>query len=162
MIIIPNVAKHVVIEVTTEAKSRSFRASNVLRNAELQVLAGQRSGRVYRVPFTGPGQYVTKSGKIKKKKPKFYTASAPGEPPAVRTGTLRRSWIVRPHATQSPKGTIVQAAIVSQIRLKTGRTLADTLENGAPNLKPRPFRKWIQKMAMPNIVRIYRQKYPLK
>lgn len=162
MIIIPNVAKHVVTEVTIEAKSRVVRASNALRNAELEVLSGQRSGRVYRVPYTGPGQYVTKSGKIKRKKPKFYTASAPGEPPAVRTGTFRRSWFMRPYATQTPKGTIVQAAIVSQIRLKTGRTLADTLEHGAPNLKPRPFTKRIQKMAMPNIIKIYRQKYPLK
>lgn len=162
MIIIPNVAKHVVTEVTIEAKSRAVRASNALRNAELKVLSGQRSGRVYRVPFTGPGQYVTKSGKIKRKKPKFYTASAPGEPPAVRTGTFRRSWFVRPHATQTPKGTIVHAAIVSQIRLATGRTLADTLEHGAPHLKPRPFTKRIQKMAMPNIIKIYRQKYPLK
>lgn len=162
MIIIPNIARHVVTEVTIEAKSRAFRASNALRNAELQVLSGQRSGRVYRVPYTGPGQTVTKSGKIRRKKPRFYTASAPGEPPAVRTGTFRRSWFVRPHATQTPKGAIVHAAIVSQIRLKTGRTLANTLEHGAPNLKPRPFRKRIQKMAMPEITRIYRQKYPLK
>ncbi len=162
MIIIPQIAADVVTQVTTEAKSRAFRASNLLRNAELQVLAGQRSGKVYKVPFTGPGQRVKKNGKIVRKKGRFYTASAPGESPAARTGTLRRSWLQRPYATNTPKGVIIQASIVSQIRLKTGRTLADTLENGAPNLKPRPFRKKTQKMAMTNIIKVYRQKYTLK
>lgn len=43
-------------------------------NASLYVLRGKRSGKVYRVPNTG----------------KTYRASAPGEPPAVRSGTSQR------------------------------------------------------------------------
>ena len=53
-----------------------MRAVNAIRNAELEVLRGKRSGRVYRKPHT-------KS---------HYTASAPGEPPARRTGNLRLNW----------------------------------------------------------------------
>ena len=60
-------------KVNREAASRGMRAVNAIRNAELEVLRGKRSGRVYRKPHT-------KS---------HYTASAPGEPPARRTGNLR-------------------------------------------------------------------------
>ena len=56
-------------KVNREAASRGMRAVNAIRNAELEVLRGKRSGRVYRKPHT-------KS---------HYTASAPGEPPARRT-----------------------------------------------------------------------------
>ena len=47
-----------------------------MRNAELEVLKGQRSGRTYRKPHSKA----------------TYTASAPGEPPARRTGNLRMHW----------------------------------------------------------------------
>ena len=60
-------------KVNRESASRGARAVNAIRNAELEVLRGKRSGRVYRKPYT-------KS---------HYTASAPGEPPARRTGNLR-------------------------------------------------------------------------
>lgn len=43
-----------------------------------EVLVGQRSGRMYRVPGTN----------------RMYRASRPGEPPASRTGDLRRSYKV--------------------------------------------------------------------
>jgi len=46
-----------------------------LKGAIKQKLAGNRSGRVYYVPGTK----------------KLYTASAPGEPPAVRLGDLRNA-----------------------------------------------------------------------
>ena len=64
-------------QVSQGAKSRGYRAANVLRSASLEVLRGQRGGKIYRKPFT---------------KKATYQASAPGEPPAVRSGTLRRSW----------------------------------------------------------------------
>lgn len=55
-------------KVNREAASRGMRAVNAIRNAELEVLRGKRSGRVYRKPHT-------KS---------HYTASAPGEPPCKK------------------------------------------------------------------------------
>ena len=62
--------------ISRQAASRGVRAVNALRNAELNVLKGQRSGKRYR-------KYPYKS---------MYTASAPGEPPARRTGNLRLHW----------------------------------------------------------------------
>ena len=38
--------------VQKEVSQRAYRASNELRNAELYVLRGQRSGKKYRVPGT--------------------------------------------------------------------------------------------------------------
>lgn len=39
-------------KVNREAASRGMRAVNAIRNAELEVLSGKRSGRVYRKPHT--------------------------------------------------------------------------------------------------------------
>lgn len=47
-----------------------------LKNEVQKTLTGGRSGRTYKVPGT---------------KHKYYTASAPGEPPATATGRLRKS-----------------------------------------------------------------------
>ena len=66
--------------ISRQAASRGVRAVNALRNAELNVLKGQRSGKRYR-------KYPYKS---------MYTASAPGEPPARRTGTDRLKRVYHP------------------------------------------------------------------
>ena len=66
----------VVESVGKQVVSRGTRAVNAIRNAELDVLKGQRSGRVYRKPHSKA----------------TYTASAPGEPPARRSGALRLNW----------------------------------------------------------------------
>ena len=66
----------VVKSVGKQAVSRGTRAVNAIRNAELDVLKGQRSGRVYKKPHSKA----------------TYTASAPGEPPARRSGALRLNW----------------------------------------------------------------------
>ena len=69
-------------QVTQEAKSRGYRAANALRSASLEVLRGQRSGKIYRKPFT---------------KKATYQASAPGEPrpsalaPCAGAGSLAHS-----------------------------------------------------------------------
>ena len=42
--------KDQIANINRKAVSRGVRAVNVLRNAELEVLKGQRSGRVYRKP----------------------------------------------------------------------------------------------------------------
>lgn len=65
-----------VAKINRQVVARGVRAVNAVRNAELEVLKGQRSGRTYRKPHSKA----------------TYTASAPGEPPARRTGNLRMHW----------------------------------------------------------------------
>ena len=72
-------------KINKQAVSRARRAANVIRNAELNVLKGQRSGKVYKKP----GTYGEESSRATKKLMKeyghilkggqLYRASAPGE-----------------------------------------------------------------------------------
>lgn len=120
-------------QTRSRAESCTVRASNELRNAALEVLRGQRSGRVYRLPHSSS----------------YYTASAPGEPPAVRTGMLRMSWGLR--ASGDGKGNYV-AAIQTQI------PYAPWLENGTNGkhrMAPRPYKEKIIEMATPGVNRIF-------
>lgn len=124
-------------KVNREAASRGTRAVNTIRNAELEVLRGKRSGRVYRKPHT-------KS---------HYTASAPGEPPARRTGNLRLNWNGTVESSSTGSGLRVTAVLESQERYST------YLENGTRRMAPRPFKQPISEKAMPEIERIYHEKY---
>lgn len=124
-------------KVNREAASRGMRAVNAIRNAELEVLRGKRSGRVYRKPHT-------KS---------HYTASAPGEPPARRTGNLRLNWNGTVESSSTGSGLLVTAVLESQERYST------YLENGTRRMDPRPFKQPISEKAMPEIERIYHEKY---
>ncbi len=124
-------------KVNREAASRGMRAVNAIRNAELEVLRGKRSGRVYRKPHT-------KS---------HYTASAPGEPPARRTGNLRLNWNGTVESSSTCSGLRVTAVLESQERYST------YLENGTRRMAPRPFKQPISEKAMPEIERIYHEKY---
>lgn len=124
-------------KVNRDAASRGMRAVNAIRNAELEVLRGKRSGRVYRKPHT-------KS---------HYTASAPGEPPARRTGNLRLNWNGTVESSSTGSGLRVTAVLESQERYST------YLENGTRRMAPRPFKQPISEKAMPEIERIYREKY---
>lgn len=124
-------------KVNREAASRGMRAVNAIRNAELEVLRGKRSGRVYRKPHT-------KS---------HYTASAPGEPPARRTGNLRLNWNGTVESSSTGSGLRVTAVLESQERYST------YLENGTRRMAPRPFKQPISEKAMPEIKRIYHEKY---
>ena len=124
-------------KVNRETASRGMRAVNAIRNAELEVLSGKRSGRVYRKPHT-------KS---------HYTASAPGEPPARRTGNLRLNWNGTVESSSTGSGLRVTAVLESQERYST------YLENGTRRMAPRPFKQPISEKAMPEIERIYHEKY---
>lgn len=124
-------------KVNREAASRGMIAVNAIRNAELEVLRGKRSGRVYRKPHT-------KS---------HYTASAPGEPPARRTGNLRLNWNGTVESSSTGSGLRVTAVLESQERYST------YLENGTRRMAPRPFKQPISEKAMPEIERIYHEKY---
>ena len=147
-------------KVNREAASRGMRAVNAIRNAELEVLRGKRSGRVYRKPHT-------KS---------HYTASAPGEPPARRTGNLliiRSDVVVRvlgePPARRTGNlrlnwnGTVESSSTSSGLRvtavLESQERYSTYLENGTRRMAPRPFKQPISEKAMPEIERIYHEKY---
>ena len=129
-------------EIKKQMESRSYRASNELRNSALDVLKGQRGGRQYRVPGTK----------------RYYTASAPGEPPAVRTGTFRNSW----HPTTRVLFGSYISRIESNARTDNGRfTLGEILEDGTPGgqMAPRPHHDKILEDAEPKIARIYDEPY---
>lgn len=128
-----------VADINRQAVSRGVRAVNAIRNAELEVLKGKRSGRVYRKPFT---------------KRATYTASAPGEPPARRTGNLRMHWNGQVKSENASGGGV---AIVAE--LESQEPYAGALENGTPKMAPRPFVEQIKEKAEPEIKKIYSEPY---
>lgn len=67
---------HVLKTLNDMIVQRMQKACIHLKNEVNKTLSGDRTGRTYKVPGT---------------KHKYYTASAPGEPPAVATGRLRKS-----------------------------------------------------------------------
>ena len=129
--------KQITQTISNEMQSRGYRVSNELRNTALEVLRGQRSGRIYRVPHS-------KS---------YYQASAPGEPPAERTGTLRNSW-AQQVSTEFGQDTItITSSIVSTV------PYAGILQDGRGRIAPRPFREPILEQARPQITAIYSEPY---
>ena len=129
----------IVIEATDEIRhqmdARAHRAANELRNSALTVLRGQRSGRRYRVPGMGT----------------YYTASAPGEPPAARTSAFRLKWEPRAYSTGDTYYSVIE----------NDKSYADYLENGTPGgqMAPRPHHDRIRQAAEPAIRRIYEEPY---
>ena len=131
-----------VSEITDQMKSRGVRAANELTTAKNHVLRGKRSGRRYRVPNTR----------------RYYTASAPGEVPAQRTGQYRLKWDEKSYA----QGNSVHAQIESRVRTDNGKyNLGTLLEEGSPGgtIKARPHKKKIADKAKPKIVKIFKEPY---
>ncbi len=132
------VVKEQTENINRQVLSRGVRAVNALRNAELKVLKGQRSGKRYR-------KYPYKSR---------YTASAPGEAPARRTGNLRLHWNGQVKTESAAKnGVSVIAELESQ------EDYAPFLENGTSKMAPRPFVDRIKEEAEPEIRKIYSEPY---
>ena len=130
--------KDQVTNINRKVVSRGVRAVNAMRNAELEVLKGQRSGKVYRKPFSRA----------------TYTASAPGEPPARRTGNLRMHWNGQVKSENSSGGGV---AIIAE--LESQEPYAGILDNGTSKMAARPFTEKIKEKAMPEIQRIYSEPY---
>ncbi len=131
--------KNQVTDINRKVVSRGVRAVNAMRNAELEVLKGKRSGRVYRKPHT---------------KKAVYTASAPGEPPARRTGNLRMHWNGQVKSKNTKDGGV---AVIAE--LESQESYAGILENGTSKMAARPFVERIKEKAMPEIRRIYGEPY---
>ncbi len=105
------------------------------REATVELLSGMRTGKLYKKPGTNV----------------WYRASAPGEPPAVMFGDLRRS--IKPEVE----------VVARVVKSKWGSDMlkAPRLEAGdlSVNLKPRPFIEPSIKKAWPKIERILQRKW---
>ncbi len=130
--------EEITADVNKQVLSRGTRAVNAMRNAELEVLQGQRGGRRYRLPHSSS----------------TYQASAPGEPPARRTGNLRLHWNGNLR-TEGAKGNGI--TVIAQ--LESGEKYAGYLENGTSRMAPRPFVDRITEKAAPEIEKIYKEPY---
>ena len=145
-------------DINHQALSRGTRAVNALRNAELEVLRGQRSGKVYKKPYThGKATKATKELSReyghKLRGGQLYRASAPGEAPARRSGNLRLHWSGDVESRNKPDGGIEVLA-----ELESGEKYAYYLEEGKRK-KKRPFIEKIKEKALPEIERIYNRPF---
>lgn len=155
------IRKEVLERIDIQMQSRAVRGSNELRTAALLVLRGQRSGRRYKVPGTYSRSAPRGENETREtyefrrgKSGRYYAASAPGEPPAVRTGLFRLSW--EPHAYM--EGNVYRSTIENGTRV--GKyILGELLEDGTSKMAPRPHHEKIQEKALPKILRIYREPY---
>ncbi len=102
------------VKLATHSASLLKLAIVFLRGEIQKTLTGDRSGRVYRVPGTQT----------------FYTASAPGEAPASRTGTLRNAISFR----------VDKVNLTALVGPKIfNPPYPEFLEFGTKNASPRPF-----------------------
>lgn len=130
----------------------SYRVANELRNSVNIVLRGQRSGRYYRIPYSIRYNWKNKTATITYK---TYRASAPGEPPAIRTGLFRMMWQPRVDVVEMGGNDMaVHSMITNKLKVR-GKPLGDILEYGTQRMKPRPYKQRTIDGAMPKIKRIY-------
>ncbi len=128
--------------VNQQILSRASRALNAMRNAELDVMKGQRSGRIYKKPGGGT-----------------YRASAPGEPPARRTGNLRMNWNGKVTGSASAGNS---GGVSINLELESMEKKYNSyMEHGTPGGKiaPRPYVGRIKEKAMPDVAAIYSEPY---
>ena len=126
--------------IKTQMKSRTFRGANEVRNSLVgDVLTGGRSGRMYKVPGTGA----------------MYQASAPGEPPAVRTGAFRASWTVE---AQGGGDGCYKADLTSRLTVN-GYNLGSLLEHGTSKMAPRPYAKMAVDKSKDQVIQIFKESY---
>ncbi len=125
------VVKNVATRVKEQVKARSYLVMNELRNADIEVMAGGRSGRMY-----GGHQ-----------------ASAPGEPPAVRSGNLRGSLSASGRTVIADGG----SSMTVHSTIETSVEYAGYMEYGTPRgmIAPRPYCERIQLKALPPCIAFY-------
>lgn len=151
---LPEIVEGMTEHIKHEMERRSYLVANELRNSALLVLRGQRSGRRYKVPGTFRRQRDKYDGKMKNGR--YYTASAPGEPPAVRTGMLRLSWQPSAHVVF---GSYI-SKVESDVMTDNGKyNLSELLQEGTSRMAPRPHQDEILEKAKPKILRIYNEPY---
>jgi len=125
------IASQAVAQVEAELPARAMQASHILKNSSQEILGHEGGGRTYRKPAGGS-----------------YSASAPGSPPAIRTGTLMRSWRPIVFGQYNPG-------------LEGGTPYAGFLEYGTSKMAARPFVDKIVELSEPEITAIYNAPYNL-
>ena len=118
--------RKIVQDINAAAISRADRSLNIMRNAALEVLGQNGSGRRY-------GKHI---------------ASAPGEPPAPEPGkgNLRRNWQQRK---------FISGNVRIILELKSRMFYAGFLEHGTRKMAARPYHDRIKKKALPEIKALY-------
>ena len=138
-------------QILQHMANAGYKSSLELKNASMLVLRGARHGRRYNVPGTGRVTY-RKRDKTARISYRQYTASAPGEPPAIRTGNFRIRW--QPYTNIQGNGALVESSIRNNV-LVNGHLLGELLENGTSRMAPRPYQERVLEKAMPKIKRHY-------
>ncbi len=116
--------KNVRGQLRSQYDENAKKAAYVYLGEVRNMVSGKRSGHTYRVPGTGA----------------TYTASAPGEPPARRTGDLARSFdLYQQHNASWIVGNTRKYSIM--------------LEKGTSKMEPRPY---FVRTARENLARLQR------
>jgi hypothetical protein len=141
---IEEISDNIMSHIANQMIARGFSAAMVLYNNTQLVLRGSRHGRTYLIPNTR----------------RHYTASEPGESPAIRTGVLRESWRPETHAEGVGDNLEVHSNAVSTYKVG-GRVLGRLLENGSPGgkIKSRPYMQAVKDKSKKQINRIYSRPY---
>jgi len=139
---IEEIRSDIKMHIENQMIARGFSAATVLYNNTQLVLRGRRSGRTYLIPNTT----------------RHYTASAPGEPPANRTGIFRASWRPETHTEGSGDNIEVHSSAVSTYSVG-GRVLGRMLQNGTKKVAPRPYMEKVREKSKKQIYHIYSRPY---
>lgn len=138
----PGAIEKAIAEITNKLKvemaSRGTRGATILYNKTQKVLSGSRGGRIYRVPGTA----------------QYYTASAPGEPPGVRTGAFRSSF----HPETESDGTSVRMKAKSGYSVN-GYNLGHLLEDGTSKMAERPYKDKVIEQAKGELKELFSRPY---
>ena len=115
-------------EINAAAISRADEALEIMRGVALKVLGHDGSGRVYR---------------------NGHVASAPGQPPAPDTGSLRRNW----QQSKLVGGNGGGVRII--MRLRSAMHYAKYLDPGTRYIAQRPYVKPIEDKSKPKIAALF-------
>lgn len=125
--------KKVVKSIEDTAAKRMAEATQAVRTQVLETLSGNRSGRTYYVPGTK----------------RTYTASSPGEPPAIATSELFKSIST---AVEGVARTIIGLVGTDKIQGKM-------TEFGTRNMAPRPWLKISFEKSLGKVKSIFGRKW---
>lgn len=153
------VVANLVAQAGQEVKSRGVRTANELRTASNHVLSGQRHGRRYRVPGTYSKRRRRDKTTGRLRSGVYYTASAPGEPPAVRTGAFRVGWKQRAYTEDLGGGECNVRGVIESDQRAGKYLLGELLEEGTRRMAPRPYKQRVIDRALPKVIRIYKEPY---
>ena len=151
-----------VVSFEVMTSDAAYELGIILVNSIHRVLSGPRHGRWYPVPgntayakstpknLRAPNYYVKFTGTTNRSEIRggAYQASAPGEPPASRTGRLRQSFnmVVLP---------ITQTKYKVEIRTRV--FYADDLEYGTDIMSPRPFVSVAVNNSMADLIKVIKK-----